>query len=270
MSLDKYSAGGRIAARIEESVRSGRVFHAYIIEADTTVDREEFAREFCKAVLCPVMPGKGCGGCISCRKVDSGNYEDLYYVRPEGSTVKDEQISRLQANLRKKPIGDRNIAVIFGADAMTPRAQNRLLKTIEEPFPGTIIMLICENRNNLLETIRSRCVFYRLESVSQSLSDNEAAESFTEALERNAGFFEIKALMSRYIKNRDDALYLLDGMEKFYGEAMRQAAEQNPPLMEQAAGPIRAIRLIEEARRDLQFKVNYQYALKNLFLKIGG
>ena len=82
-------------------------------------------------------------------------------------SVKDEQISKLQAELQKKPLGERNLAVIKDADTMTKRAQNRILKTLEEPYEGTVIFLLSENRENIIDTVKSRCVIYRLESQGE-------------------------------------------------------------------------------------------------------
>ena len=74
----------------------------------------------------------------------------------------DEQISKVQSDIKKKPMEERHMVVIQDADTMTLRAQNRLLKTLEEPFEGTVMILLSENRENLLETIKSRCVLYRI------------------------------------------------------------------------------------------------------------
>ena len=82
-------------------------------------------------------------------------------------------------------MGDRNIAVIKDADTLTVRAQNRLLKTLEEPFEGTVIMLLSENRENLLDTIKSRCIMYRLEDTEKApeeMPGGKAAELLFQAL----------------------------------------------------------------------------------------
>ena len=111
MSLGKYQSNKRLAEKIGESIRNGRVFHAYIIEGDSFSDKEGFARELCKAIMCLEKPGEGCDRCVNCRKIDHDNYEDLHVVESDGLSVKDEQISKLQDELKKKPIGERNLAI---------------------------------------------------------------------------------------------------------------------------------------------------------------
>lgn len=269
MSLEKYQANKKLACRIGESIRKGNLFHAYIIEGDSLSNKENFALDFCKAVVCREKPGTGCDVCVNCRKIDHGNYEDLYVVEADGMSVKDEQIEKLQENLRRKPVNDRNIAVIKDADTLTARAQNRLLKTLEEPFEGTVIILLSENRENLLDTIKSRCVMYRLEDsepAAEEMPGAEAAEEIFAAVSEGRSFTEIKKILSERMKSREDAFVILDGLERIYENLLTARDDRYKAYRKEEI--IRSIELIEEARRDLMTKVNYQYAVKNLIIKV--
>lgn len=268
MSLSKYESNKRLIEGIKSSICNGSVFHAYIIEGDGMSDKESFAKDLCKAILCANMQGIGCDSCITCQKIEHGNYEDLHIVEADGMSVKDEQISMLQSELNKKPIGPRNIAIIKDADTMTPRAQNRLLKTLEEPHEGTIIILLSENRENLLDTIKSRCVIYRFEVAKENSVMQESADVIFEALSSDESFFSIRQLLTKYMKTREDAFLILDGLERIYGNFLTYSDPRCKLYKKEDI--FKAIELIEEARRDLYAKVNYQYAIKNLLLKIGG
>lgn len=286
MSLDKWKSDEKLIERISRAIRSGSVSHAYIIEGDRCVDKEDFAKDFLKAICCEKRPGLGCidgpmdgasasdegEKCLSCRRIDHGNCEDLYIVRAEGATtksVKDDAILELQENLKKKPSGPRNMAIICNADTMTKRAQNRLLKTLEEPNPGTVIILLSENRENLLDTIKSRCIFYRLGGGEETGGENlKEANRLVDALIEGENFFEMKQLLSKSMKSREDAFRILDGMERIYRNLLLEKDPRGRLLKKEQI--FRAVELIEEARRDLIMNVNYNYALKNLMLKIGG
>lgn len=271
MSMNNWTADKRLTDRICSSVLSGNVFHAYIIEGDTCVDKVAFAKDMLKAIMCRENPGVGCEDCIDCRKIAHDNYEDLYFVESDGLSVKDEAVFQLQEKLKLKPSGgDRNLAIIKDADTMTVRAQNRLLKTLEEPTPGTVIILLSENRDNLLETIRSRCVAYRLNSLETDLNQlqMEGASVIMDAVMNGENFFKMKELLGRYMKSRDDAFQLLDGMERIYRDFL-VGKDLRGRLMKRE-NIFRHIELIEEARRDLVMKVNHNYAMKNLIIKIGG
>ena len=280
MSLDKWKSDEKLIERISKAIRSGSVSHAYIIEGDSCVDKEDFAKDFLKAICCEKRPGLGCEGagggegekCLSCRRIDHGNCEDLYIVRAEGATtksVKDDAILELQENLKKKPAESLNMAIICNADTMTKRAQNRLLKTLEEPTPGTVIILLSENRENLLDTIKSRCIFYRLGGGEETGGENlRDANRLVDALIEGENFFEMKQLLSKSVKSREDAFRILDGMERIYRNLLLEKDSRGKLLKKDDV--FRAVELIEEARRDLIMNVNYNYALRNLMLKIGG
>ncbi len=271
MSLYKWNADKKLVEKIRRTVAAGSVFHGYIIEGDTCVYKMAFAKDMMKAIVCREEIGVGCDRCVDCRKIDHDNYEDLYIIESDGLSVKDEAVLRLQERLKLLPTGgNRNLAIIKDADTMTVRAQNRFLKTLEEPAPGTVILLLSENKDNLLETIRSRCIAYRLNSLESDDMDQALAGAWNvvEALIEGEKFFTIKEIIGKQIKNRDDAFQLLDGMERIYrdfliGKDVRGRLIKREDLLMH-------IRLIEEARRDLVMKVNHNYAIKNLIIKIGG
>ena len=268
LSLADWKEDQKLINRISAAIRSGNVSHAYIIEGDTQTDKEKFARDLLKALCCRERPGSGCDVCASCRKIDHDNSEDLYIVRADGISVKDKDIALLQENLKTKPTGERNMALIANADTMTVRAQNRLLKTLEEPPGNTVILLLSENKENLRETIRSRCISYRLGGFRTDDSGFEGANEMVNALLENEKFFYLKKLLSGYVKNREDAFKLLDGMEKIYRNFVIGDDERG--RLVRSEDVFSYIELIEEARRDIIANVNYNYAIKDMIIKIGG
>lgn len=269
MSLRDYRECEKLVERMHKAIINANVSHAYIIEGDSCIDKVRFAKDFLKAVLCREDPGYGCDSCVTCRKIDHDNYEDLYMVRADELSLKDASILALQENLKNKPSGgNRNIAIIEGADTMTLRAQNRLLKTLEEPNQGTIIILLSENTENLLQTIRSRCITYRLNNF---VSGNENidlafAEKIMDMILEGSYFCDLKDQLTKGVKDRKDAFSLLDGLERLF----RQYLTSESPAAIRKEKIVQNVKYVEEARRDLLANVNYKYAVRNLVLKIGG
>ncbi len=271
MSLTRWKEDEKLIGRIRQSIRDGKVSHAYLIEGDTCVDKIGFAKDFLKAISCKVKPGEGCDTCADCRKIDHDNCEDLYFVETDGISVKDDMIEKLQENLARKPLGERSMAIIADADTMTIRAQNRFLKTLEEPQGNTVILLLCDNRENMLETIRSRCIAWHLrggesERAQQEMTD--CANALIDCVLEEEGFFQLKQILTKYVKDRDSAFQVLDAMEHLYRSILLGQDERSRFFRSEEI--MRNVVLVEEARRDLILKVNYQYALKDLLLKIGG
>ena len=119
--------------KIRKTIETGNISHAYIFEGSRISGKEAAAVSF----LMAINGGKNL-------EADPDHYE----VRAEAGqgrtvkSVKDADLEKLQADLKMKPQGERNTALIYDADTMTPRAQNRFLKTLEEPTPGTVIVLL--------------------------------------------------------------------------------------------------------------------------------
>ncbi|MCR4711292.1 MAG: hypothetical protein K5707_03250 [Clostridia bacterium] len=274
MGLSRFSQYPAAVGHLKQAIKAGRLPHALLIEGDSLSGKEEFARELVKAVLCREDPGEGCGNCSICRRVDHGDYEDLYVVEKGELSVKDKQIADLQADLMAAPSaeGGRNIAVIEGAGTMTARAQNRLLKTLEEPYPGTLILLLTENGEDLLPTIRSRAVRIRLNPTGrqavreQDRAMMELAEKIITKAVEHAYFSEITTLVDQAATDRESTSALLDAMERL----MRDYMTGGGGLVMDRRHAYRAVKYIEETRRNLAFNMNRKNALHALIIKIGG
>lgn len=272
MALSDHQEQKTIVDRFAASVKSGKVAHAYIIEGDTVSDKPTFARNMLKAVLCHDRPGDGCDRCSVCRRINDGNYEDLIMVEPEDGkkSIGVEPIEKLikELSLKATAQAGRKIALIEKGDALTPAAQNKLLKTLEEPQAGALILILSANTQNLLPTVRSRCVCLRLSMTTAPAEDGwmQVATQLMEMIAGDAYFYKIKKKLDGKIKNTEDAEGFLDGTERVLRQYM---VSGDSPVMDRQKA-LQSVRLVEEARRDLMAGVNYKYALRNLALKIGG
>lgn len=262
------------------------VSHAYLLEGDRSTDKLSLAENFVKAILCREGSGDSCDCCASCSKIDHGNHEDVIYLAAEGNSIKDEAVEELQSRLKKKPyVGDRNIAIIQDADTMTLKAQNRLLKTLEEPASGTILILLSENMENLVQTILSRCVIFKLNSFESPEHNNvlDGAILIADMLLERMPFYAISGRVAEYSASRDAALEFLNTLEGWYRDlAVSEYDSRNQLLFHadraeeirrssrlyQRSSLYRAIEAIEGARNDLNRNLNIGYTLKNMILKM--
>lgn len=151
--------------------------HALLFQGRKGVGKQEFARTLAQGMLCetPLPSGEGCGKCLACGWFVQGNHPDFRSVEPEALTeteddkpakgkkpsheIKIEQIRELAGlvNLSTHRDGMR-VILIHPAEAMNTNAANALLKTLEEPPPHTLIMLVSHQAQALLPTVRSRCL----------------------------------------------------------------------------------------------------------------
>lgn len=139
--------------------RNNRVGHAYLFDGERGTGKEEVAYYFAKLLLCTnseaLVP---CDSCSSCLRVSSGNHPNISIVRPDGQTIKKEQIDTLIVEMTKKGYeSGRKIYIISQVDRMNNSSANTLLKYLEEPDGAVTAILLTDSYQSILPTIRSRC-----------------------------------------------------------------------------------------------------------------
>jgi len=271
--LRDIDADKKLIERLEKAIKEDRVSHAYLFQAAAFSNKLGFAKAFIKAIICDENPGTGCNTCVSCRKVDHDNLEDLIYIeKNDKGNITVNEIERLQEALAKKPLGKRNFAVIVDADSMNEKAQNKLLKTLEEPSVGSVLILLSENQENLLPTIRSRCAKYSLNQNFGSEFDDliGKAEKLVSMISERKPLYEftseLESIEEAEETKNENAFKLLDAMEVIYGDMACGRRERKINKEE----IFKAVAAIEEARKDLKLNIKSDHVFKRVFLKIGG
>ena len=109
-----------------------------------------------------------CTKCKPCQKIKSETHPDIIRIKPSGAFIKIDQIRSLRKTLSMKPYEARmRVVMISDAQAMNPAAGNALLKVLEEPPSGTILILEANHTSDLLPTIVSRCRHIRFNPISR-------------------------------------------------------------------------------------------------------
>jgi DNA polymerase-3 subunit delta' len=148
--------------RVHRARVAERLPHALLLEGPAGLGKRHFAELLARAVLCAraASDGTACGGCRSCSLVSAGTHPDLSLIEPEeaGGQIRIDTVRELAARERlTAQLGTYKVALIDPADAMNPAAANALLKTLEEPSSGCLMLLITAHPSHLPATIRSRC-----------------------------------------------------------------------------------------------------------------
>jgi DNA polymerase-3 subunit delta' len=138
---------------------AGAVPHGLLFSGEEGIGKEQAARAVVAALLCR-EPGQdgACGACPECRLFGASSHPNFLHIVPETQFLRIGEIRALQEELALKAFSDRpRAAILSPADRMTPQAANALLKTLEEPPPGTHLILIAHRVAGMLPTIVSRC-----------------------------------------------------------------------------------------------------------------
>jgi len=188
MRWEDISGQERAVRLLRGALIKGQVHHAYLLAGPEGVGKELLARTFAQAANCEAEDpaARPCGRCPSCRGIERGNFPDVAVLMPqsellargliaradlEGAPSKEIRVDDVRALARRLSFaalrGRRKIALVTPADALNERAQNTLLKTLEEPPPATTFLLVSANPDALLPTIRSRCARVQLGPVPE-------------------------------------------------------------------------------------------------------
>lgn len=158
-----------------------RLPHAILLHADPGTGGEELAVWAAQLVLCTGEEPRPCGRCLACRRVADDQHPDLVRLSPieDSKQIRIDQIRELGAELALTSHAQGyKVALVIPADALNPSAANALLKTLEEPAPNTLLVLVAAQPSHLPATIRSRCQRLRVPppTRAQSLAWLEAEQ----------------------------------------------------------------------------------------------
>jgi DNA polymerase-3 subunit delta' len=190
MPWDEIAGQARAVRLIQRALGRGQLHHAYLLTGLDGVGKELFARLCAQAANCEESDFalRPCGKCSACTGILRGNFPDVFWVRPQSELVKRglvnkgdlehapsreirvDEVRQLARRLAFSLVrGQRKVAILSPADALNERAQNALLKTLEEPPPQTTFFLITSKPDELLPTVRSRCARLMLAPLSAEL-----------------------------------------------------------------------------------------------------
>ncbi len=170
------------------AVQRGRLAHAYLFVGPSGVGKRLFAVELAKAILCESRPTdgrlEGCDQCYACAQVDAGTHPDFFTAaRPVETAEFPILLMRelCQHFSLKAARGRGKVVVIDDADDLNAESANCFLKTLEEPPPGSVLILIGSSTDRQRQTIVSRCQVVRfrplaLETVAAVLQECGVAD----------------------------------------------------------------------------------------------
>ncbi len=147
---------------LQQARAQGRPPHALLLHGPPGMGKAHFARLLAQSALCgsPDEEGLPCGHCRDCRLFAAGNHPDLLWLEPpaDKTQIHVDQVRAIGEFLALKPqYGRAQCVVLQPAEALNESAANSLLKTLEEPTPGALLMLVTPRPAALAATIRSRC-----------------------------------------------------------------------------------------------------------------
>lgn len=249
---------------LKAHISKQRLSSSYLFTGRDAEQKLKMAADFARALNCEQNHMFVSCDCPPCRKIDGHTHPDILWIGEDldARSIKIEEIRQVRSWTALKPYEAKwKVVVALDADRMTAESQNALLKTLEEPPPRNLFLLLVENKDHLLETIRSRCFEIRLNPVPETADTGFVHES---------GPFTVRSWID-YLepfqnKPREAVMEAIDRLlENLYREMRRQVSSGEGGEQDWQ----KAIETVCETREAVEENVNTKLALTRLTMKLG-
>ena len=209
MQIDKYLQEYQpvIYKTFVNALETNKLSHAYLLSGSIGMPLKDVALFLAKSLICDNPHPLACNECITCMRVDEGNYADLMVFDGENGRIKKGDIEKITTNFDKTALEEKGIMiyVLHLVETMTAVAVNSLLKFLEEPGKNIFAFLTTENESKLLPTIISRTQVLRFREIDREkvLKDAENMGVFAEDAEILSGFYNDAKTIKEIAESKD-------------------------------------------------------------------
>ena len=274
MGFENLLGNDRLKQNLAESLARNHISHFYLISGPAGSGKRTLAKMLASAILC-----KGshppCGSCGPCRKIAEGNHPDLITVEdPEHKNVAVKIVRQMRDDMFIRP-NESDYKIYLFPQELGVEGQNALLKILEEPPSYGVFLLLTDNRDKILPTVRSRCTELKMQALPEAVLrtqlgqdfPNAQAEDIAAAIARSGGFLgQARELLesgeqlppqtesfARAFAGRDSLLLTqtLTPMEKWKRDALLPMLQSWMELMESALACRSGIHAVSPLARQL-------------------
>lgn len=238
-----------------------RLAHAYIFEGEKGTGKRDVVSFFMKLLLCEnLSKNVPCETCRNCRRIDSGNHPNIKQVEPDGQFIKIDQVRDLVAELKMTGVEEgKKIYVLHHADKLNVSSANMLLKFLEEPDGQVVAILLTEQIQSILPTIRSRCQQIKFakaprEALIEDLVNQEVSASMAATLSMVTSDIDTAlelATDEQFLLARKTVLKLVEIVHQNVHEALLFVHDEWLPLFKEKEEMEQALDLLLFAYRDM-------------------
>ena len=276
MQIDKYLQEYQpvIYKTFVNALKTNKLSHAYLLSGSVGMPLKEVALFLGKSLLCDNPNPLACNECITCMRVDEGNYADVMVFGDGNTKIKKGDIEKITTNFDKTALEEKGIMiyVLHLVETMTAVAVNSLLKFLEEPGKNIYAFLTTENESKLLPTIISRTQVLRFREIDRDnvIKDAENMGVFVENAEILSGFYNDAKTIKEISESKDFEIAkqcLTDQLNSLIispDDAVFTCQRFIVPTLKQAAPTRLYIKMLTEIFKDLlNLSVNENITLKS-------
>lgn len=184
MGFEALLGNERLKENLTGSLRRGHISHFYLISGPAGSGKHMLAKLLAAAILCGKKDAP-CGTCPICRKVFEGNHPDFITVTdPEHKNIAVKIVREIRDDVFIRPNESDHKIYLFAQD-LGIEGQNALLKVLEEPPAYGVFLLLTDNPEKILPTVRSRCTELNLHALSADILRRTLLQQFPDAPAEN-------------------------------------------------------------------------------------
>ena len=209
MGFESLLGNRQLKQNLSQSFRAGRTAHFYLITGPEGSGKRTLAKLLSAALMCDDTDAP-CLHCNACRKVMADTHPDItQVVDPEHKTVPVKMVREVRDQMFVRPNEGRHRVCIFPQE-LGIEGQNALLKVLEEPPSYGAFLLLTENPEKLLPTVRSRCVELKLTGLDKKTMTHALLQKFPKAQSQ-----DIAAAVAGSGGYLGQAIDILEGNDRF-------------------------------------------------------
>ena len=180
MAFEALLGNDRLKQNLRSSLEKKHISHFYLISGPEGSGKHTLAKLLAEAILCEGSV-KPCGSCVHCRKMRSGNHPDFITVEdPEHKNVAVKIVRQIRDDMFVRPNEAEHKIYLFPQE-LGLEGQNALLKILEEPPSYGVFLLLTDNPDKLLPTVRSRCTELKMQALDGKTIRNQLRLDFPDA-----------------------------------------------------------------------------------------
>ena len=250
-----------VMKQLQTIFEKNRMAHAYIFDGEKGTGKRDVMTFFVKLLLCENQSKNvPCETCRNCRRVDSGNHPNIQQLEPNGQFIKIDQVRDLISEMTMTGVEEgRKIYVLHHADRLNVASANMLLKFLEEPEGDVMAILLTEQIQSILPTIRSRCQHVKFAKMPrpllvQALIEQGVTQTMAATVSMVTNELETAISLAndeQFAHTRKTVLKLVETVNKNVHEAMLIVHEDWLPSFKEKRDMELALDLLLFAYRDI-------------------
>ena len=302
--LEKYLDNQEIITKLLiNSLKNNILSQAYLFICDDVDYIYNYAKDFIKEIIKKSNLDKDILNNIY-NRIDKDEYTELKVIEPDGQFIKKEQLLELQNSVLNKPVeANKIVYIIKNCEKLNSSSANSILKFLEEPADDIIAILLTDNINAVIPTIKSRCQVLNFKNVNTNVNntcyliknldiekDEEEVKilidsiiNFVDNIERKKinSYIYIKDILWDKFKTNDDILILLNFLIYLYMDSLYIKLNKNIKYMNDykesinliveknsEVNIIKKLNIIESLKNDLRYNVNSKLLFDKLIIEL--